>query len=134
MDYRTGHVYYAQLGDAMEFTGRSQESVSTNRQDFIFPNSVTNTGTAENPVYVANNNIQTTGGGQNFWTNTYNDIKENYIKDATSLKIREVSLRYELPNKYINETGLSKVTLGLIARNLAVWLPKENRFSDPEFN
>jgi TonB-linked SusC/RagA family outer membrane protein len=134
MDYRTGHVYYSQLGDRMEFTGRSQESVSANRQDFIFPNSVTNTGTAENPVFVANNNIQTTGGGQNFWTNTYNDIKENYIKDATSLKIREVSLRYELPNKYINETGLSKVTVGLIARNLAVWLPKENRFSDPEFN
>jgi len=134
MDYRTGHVYYSQLADKMEFTGRSQESVSTNRQDFIFPNSVTNTGTADNPVYVANNNIQTTGGGQNFWTNTFNDIKENYVKDATSLKIREVSLRYELPDKYINNTGLSKVTLGLIARNLAVWLPKENRFSDPEFN
>ncbi|SEA27167.1 SusC/RagA family TonB-linked outer membrane protein [Bizionia paragorgiae] len=134
MDYRTGHVYISQLGDAMEFTGRSAESVSSNRQDFVFPNSVVNVGTANDPVYVANNNIPVTGGRQNFWTNTYNDIKENYVKDATALKLREVSLRYDMPSKYLDNAFISKLSIALIGRNLITWLPEENRFSDPEFN
>jgi len=134
LDYRTGHVFYSQLADRMEFTGRSQASVSSNRQDFIFPNSVINTGTVENPVYVANTNIQVTGGRQNFWTNTYNDIKENYIIDGTALKIRELSLSYQLADKAMDKIGVSKLSIGLVARNILTWLPEENRFSDPEFD
>ncbi|UPS90323.1 SusC/RagA family TonB-linked outer membrane protein [Bizionia sp. M204] len=134
MDYRTGHVYISQLADAMEFTGRSQESVSSNRQDFVFPNSVVNVGTEDAPVYVENNNIQVTGGRQNFWTNTYNDIKENYVKDATAVKLRELSLRYDLPSKFLDKAFVSKLSVALIGRNLVTWLPEENRFSDPEFN
>src|SRR5690606_931841 len=134
MDYRTGHVYISQLADAMEFTGRSQESVSSNRQDFIFPNSVINTGTNDAPVYVENTNIQVTGGNQNFWTNTYNDIKENYVKDATAVKLREISLRYDLPSKFLDKIAVSRLSVAVIGRNLITWLPEENRFSDPEFN
>ncbi|MDD7914746.1 SusC/RagA family TonB-linked outer membrane protein [Polaribacter ponticola] len=134
MDYRTGHVYYSQLADNMEFTGRSIESASANRQDFVFPNSVINTGTDAAPVYVANNNITVTAGNQDFWTGRYNDIKENYVKDATSLKLRELSFGYTFPAKYLTNTGFSKMSFTLVGRNLFTWLPKENRFSDPEFN
>ena len=134
MDYRTGHVYYSQLADAMEFTGRSMESASANRQDFVFPNSVINTGTAAAPVYTPNNNITITAGNQDFWNGTYNDIKENYVKDATSLKLRELSFGYELPTKYLKGTYLTKLNFALVGRNLLTWLPTENRFSDPEFN
>lgn len=134
MDYRTGHVYISQLADQMEFTGRSQESVSSNREDFVFPNSVVNVGTQDAPVYVENNNIQVTSGRQNFWTNTYNEIKENYVKDATAVKLREVSLRYDLPSKFLDKAFFSKLSVALIGRNLVTWLPEENRFSDPEFN
>ncbi|RSK42078.1 SusC/RagA family TonB-linked outer membrane protein [Mangrovimonas spongiae] len=134
LDYRTGHVYYSQLADAMEFTGRSVESVSTNRQDFVMPNSVINVGTAENPQYVANNNIPVTGGRQSYWTDTYNDIKENYVRDATAVKLREIALSYDLPSKLIENLKLSKVSIGVVGRNLITWLPEENRFSDPEFN
>ena len=61
MDYRTGHVYYEQGSDAMEFTGRSLESASANRQDFVFPNSVVETG-AGTGVFVPNTNIPITDG------------------------------------------------------------------------
>ncbi|WP_299254071.1 SusC/RagA family TonB-linked outer membrane protein [uncultured Lacinutrix sp.] len=134
LDYRTGHVYYSQLADAMEFTGRSLESVSSNRQDFVLPNSVINTGTAANPVYVANTNIPVTGGRQSYWTDTYNDIKENYVRDATAVKLRELALNYSLPSDIIKNLKLSRVTIGIVGRNLVTWLPAENRFSDPEFN
>ncbi len=133
-DYRTGHVYYSQLADAMEFTGRSMESVSSNRQDFIVPNSVINTGTAANPVYVPNTNIPVTGGRQSYWTDHYNNIKENYVYDATAVKIRELALNYSIPSRFLEKSMVSKVSFGLVARNLLTWLPAQNRFSDPEFN
>jgi len=130
-DYRTGHVYYEQGSDQMEFTGRSLESVSANRQDFVIPNSVIEVSPG---VFVENTNIQVQGGRQSYWTDVYNDVKSNYVKDATALKIRELSVGYDLPKKWMSKTPISKVTVSFIARNLMTWLPKENRFADPEFN
>jgi hypothetical protein len=134
IDYRTGHVYYEQGSDQMEFTGRSMASVSANRQDFVIPNSVINTGTDENPVYVENTNIPVQGGRQSYWTDIYNEVSENYVKDATALKVRELAVNYELPKSILGKTPLKKVVIGFIARNPWTWLPEENRFSDPEFN
>jgi len=131
IDYRTGHVYYAQGSDAMEFVGRSMESVSANRQDFVIPNSVIETSPG---VYVENTNIPIQNGRQSYWTDTYNDVKENYVRDATALKVRELSLSYTLPSAVIRNTPLQKVSVGFIARNLFTLLPAENAFSDPEFN
>ena len=130
-DYRTGHVYYEQGSDLMEFTGRSEASVSANRQDFVIPNSVYETSPG---VYVENTNIQVQGGRQSYWTDAYNDVKSNYVKDATAFKIRELALSYSLSDKLLNNTSLSKVSLGFIAKNIFTKLPKENKFSDPEFN
>jgi TonB-linked SusC/RagA family outer membrane protein len=131
MDYRTGHVYYEQGSDAMEFTGRSMASVSANRQDFVIPNSVIETSPG---VFVENKNIPVAGGRQSYWTDVYNDVKSNYVKDATALKLRELAVSYELPATLVRKTPLSKVSLGFIGRNLLTWLPADNRFSDPEFN
>lgn len=131
MDYRTGHVYYEQGSDAMEFTGRSMASVSANRQDFVIPNSVIETSPG---VFVENKNIPVAGGRQSYWTDVYNDVKSNYVKDATALKLRELAVSYELPASLVRKTPLSKVSLGFIGRNLMTWLPADNRFSDPEFN
>jgi TonB-linked SusC/RagA family outer membrane protein len=131
LDYRTGHKYYAQLADAMEFTGSSIESVSSNRQDFVFPNSVVETSPG---VYVENTNIPITNGNMKYWQNHHNEIEENYVRDASSVKLREVALRYDIPSEAIQSIGLSKLTIGFVGRNLLTWLPEENRFSDPEFN
>jgi TonB-linked SusC/RagA family outer membrane protein len=130
-DYRTGHVYYAQGADRMEFTGRSLASVSANRQDFVIPNSVIE---VSDGVYEENTNIQVQGGRQSYWTDKYNDVKSNYAWDASAAKIRELAVNYTLPSKILEKTPLSKVTIGFIARNPFTWLPEQNAFSDPEFN
>ncbi|MFC2104945.1 SusC/RagA family TonB-linked outer membrane protein, partial [Bacteroidota bacterium] len=127
IDYRTGHVYYEEGSDAMEFTGRSKASVSANREDFVIPNSVINTGTDDVPVYVANTSVPVQGGRQSYWTDIYNEISENYVKDATALKVRELAVNYELPKSILDKTPLKKVVVGFIARNPWTWLPEENR-------
>ena len=45
-----------------------------------------------NGGFTANTNRPTTGGGNAFW-DTYNNVAENYVTDATTLKLREVSLK-----------------------------------------
>jgi TonB-linked SusC/RagA family outer membrane protein len=131
IDYRTGHVFYEQGSDQMEFTGRSVASVSSNRQDFVWPNSVFQVGENE---YVENTSTPITGGIMTFWQNRYNEIKENYVKDATALKLREVAVNYTLPRSLLAKTVINKLTVGFVGRNLVTFLPEENRFSDPEFN
>ncbi len=131
LDYRTGHVYYEEGSDFMEFSGRSVESVSYDRQDFVFPNSVIETS----PGVYEENSVKTTTGGSTFeyWSDSYGTIKENYIKDATALKIRELALNYALPARFLRDSPLKTFEIGLIARNYFTFLPSENRFSDPEF-
>ncbi|MBI9057071.1 MAG: SusC/RagA family TonB-linked outer membrane protein [Labilibaculum sp.] len=132
MDYRANYVYYSQGSDLMEFTGRSMESVQANRQDFVWPNSSIEVSPG---VYEANTNTQITGGEMSFWKDHYNQIKENYVKDATAFKIRELALNYTFPKSLLNKTNfVNKVTVGFVARNLWTSLPKQKyRFSDPEF-
>ena len=136
VDYRTGHVYYEQGSDAMEFTGRSVESVSADRQDFVFPNSVYQSGVDDdgNPIYTENNSVTVSNGRMGFWQNAYNDVKENYVKDATAFKLRELAISYRLPKSITKKMGVNRLTIGFVGRNLLTTLPEENNFADPEFN
>jgi TonB-linked SusC/RagA family outer membrane protein len=130
MDYRTGHVFFNSLVDALEFTGLTQHSVSANRQPFVFPNSSYSDG---NGGYVANTNRLTSDGGNDFW-DAYNDVKENYVTDATTLKLREVLLSYNFDNEVLGKIGIDNLSLGLFGRNLLTFRPKDNVYTDPEFN
>lgn len=91
-DYRTGHVFFNDLVNALEFTGLTQHGASAGRQPFVFPNSSYSDGSGG---YVANNNRLTSGGGNAFW-DQYGGVKENYVTDATTLKLRELALSYSL--------------------------------------
>ena len=129
-EYRTGHVFYNNLVDALEFTGLTKHSATAGRQPFVFPNSSYSDGAGG---YVANTNRLTSGGGNAFW-DTYNEVKENYVTDATTLKLREVSLSYTFDDKTLETIGVSNLSVGLYGRNLFTLRPKDNVYTDPEFN
>ena len=129
-DYKTGHKYYNNLVDALEFTGSTQHSASAGREPFVFPNSVYEYTPG---VWSENTNITTSDGGYNFWTGTYNAIKENYVVDATTLKLREVALNYDLPSKYLDKTFIKGISFGLVARNIIMLRSDQNKYTDPEF-
>ena len=129
-DYKTGHVYYNSLVDALEFTGSTQHSVSSGRQPFVFPNSSYESAPG---IYTENTNITTADGSFNFWTGTYNAIKENYVVDATTFKLREVALTYDLPADYLRNTFIKNVSFGVMARNIMMLRSAQNKYTDPEF-
>src|SRR5690606_33240521 len=98
---------------------------------FVFPNS---SYLDANGNYVANTNILTSSGAFDFWNGpSFNSVTENYVSDATFLKLREVALDYTLPNKFLEKTFLESVTVGVVARNLVMLRSAENVYTDPEF-
>lgn len=129
-DYREGGVFYNNLVDALEFTGLTQHSVTANRLPFVFPNS---SYLDANGNYVANNDRLTSGGGNAFW-DKYSEVAENYVTDASYIKIREISLSYDLPSTILTNTGLTGFNVGVYARNPLMFRPAENVYTDPEFN
>ena len=129
-DYRTGHVYYNDLNDALEFTGSTAYSASAGRQPFVFPNSSYQSAPG---VYTANTNIPTSAGGYDFFYGVYNNIKENYVVDASTFKLREVVLSYDIPQKYLTKTFIKGFTFGLVGRNILMLRSAANKITDPEF-
>ena len=56
-----------------------------------------------------------------------NSLIEDYIHDASYIKLREVALNYQLPSKLFYNTAIKGMTVGLIARNpLLIAVSKDN--------
>ncbi len=61
-------------------------------------------------------------------------IREQGVYDATSIKLREVSLSYEIPKKFLAKTPFGKMSVSFVGQNLwfkAINFPKYLNF-DPE--
>lgn len=55
-----------------------------------------------------------------------------YIEDASYVKLREISLGYSLPTKYIESIGLERLSFSISGRNLYTWTDVEG--FDPDNN
>jgi len=58
-----------------------------------------------------------------------------YVTSAAFWKLRELSLSYTIPQRWLDQTKfIKKASIGLVGRNLLMWRPKSNTFTDPEFS
>ncbi len=134
-DYRSGNVILNAVGGDLDFTGTSWHSAQNGRQDFVIPNSVINTGTATDPVYVPNTNIIVRNASRALWTgSTLNSTQATYLTSAAFWKLREISLSWDLPVKNILNGKIKGAQIGVVGRNLLMIRPKTNIWTDPEFN
>ncbi len=134
-DYRSGNNVDNWVGNALNFTGTSWFSAQNGRQNFIIPGSVINTGTAANPVYVPNTNVITKNNAWTLWSgSTFANTQSLYMTSAAFWKLREVSLSYDVPVKNILGGAIKAAQIGIVGRNLLMWRPKTNVWTDPEFN
>ncbi|WP_257667700.1 SusC/RagA family TonB-linked outer membrane protein [Parapedobacter tibetensis] len=132
-EYRTGHYIYNGITTAFDFSGAGIRSTWFNRERFVIPNSsYLDPSTGE---YVANTNITTRSGGADFWTDgTRNTgVGENYAHSAAFWKWREASLSYDIP-AHIFKGYVKGATVSLQGRNLFIWVPKTNLYTDPEYS
>lgn len=132
-DYRTGHMILNQVGNALDFTGVSEHSALNGRQPFVIPNSVIENADG---TYSPNTDVLVRDAGRAFWVNSdYHTTQRAYVTSAAFWKLREVSLTYDLPvNKLWGGKVIKGAQVGLVGRNLLMWRPKTNCWTDPEFN
>ena len=58
-----------------------------------------------------------------------------YVTSAAFVKLREIALTYDIPKTLLgNQKVFRGLTVSLIGRNLFMWRPKTNIWSDPEFS
>ena len=132
-DYRGGHIARFAQESSMLFQGTSYVSALMGRERFVFPNSVIRTGSAPNYTYTPNTDITVSSGGRNFWTSAYSSVALPQVASASSWRIREMSLRYDLPENIIAKTKFFQgASISFVGRNLALWLPNTNYWGDPD--
>jgi hypothetical protein len=133
VDYRGGNNILNMVGSALDFTGISQHSALNGRQPFVIPNSVIKNADG---TYTPNTNILVTDAARAFWNNSdYYNVQSTYLTSAAFWKLRELSITYDVPvNKIPALKFISAAQLGLVGRNLLMWRPATNVWTDPEFN
>ncbi|HUM96565.1 MAG TPA: SusC/RagA family TonB-linked outer membrane protein [Chitinophagaceae bacterium] len=133
-DYRGGaQIFTGNLGNGMDFSGISKRSGQNSRMPFIFPNSSYWDGSK----YVDNTSIYMQSGGYNFWSQAVNtSANSNYLVSGDFWKIREASLSYNLPTSLFGfaKGTVKGATFTVSGRNLFMFLPKSNQWTDPEFS
>jgi TonB-linked SusC/RagA family outer membrane protein len=137
-DYRSGHSIYSSTYNSMLFAGYTVDSAEFDRtQGYLFPNSVVNTSVPSTPVY-ATNTVAITPANLATYYSTLSSVGQNSIVDAATLKIREISLSYTIPSKFLKSTGITSCKFGINARNpFTIFLQngkgmKNLGYTDPE--
>jgi TonB-linked SusC/RagA family outer membrane protein len=127
-DTKQGGKMYSRTRGTQQFTGTAPETLLNDRQPFIIPNSVVDNGDG---TYAPNTVVTSAFDYFNALQGPAGPPGVNII-DASYTKLREVALSYTLPSKWLSKTPFGGLTLGITGRNLALWLPKENTYVDPE--
>ncbi|MCE5179710.1 MAG: SusC/RagA family TonB-linked outer membrane protein [Porphyromonadaceae bacterium] len=132
-EYKGGHDAFHLIGNEMAWTGVAERTGVNHRERFIIPNSV-----YEDPAhpgeYIENTNITISDVNDFFTGDMYRSVATNFITSAASWRFRELSITYDLPGSlFANQDVVKGVTVGLTGRNLFLWLPKTNVYSDPDY-
>ena len=143
IDIRQGGLMYSRTAEMTYFSGTNEYTTYNDRQPFIIPNSVIEmtdadgnvTGYEENDLPVSNNAPNAIGLGANmhdYWGNGATDLNKRFVIDKSFVKLRDASLTYSLPKKWLKNLFIGSMSVSVIGRNLLIWTPEENRFIDPE--
>jgi TonB-linked SusC/RagA family outer membrane protein len=131
-DYRGGYKTYNSIGDDMAYSGVSTYTTQTDRQPFVWPNSVIDQGGGK---YIKNTNITVNDAAYNLFTGLFAQIASPYVQSAAAWKLREVALSYIIPIKVFGHQNVIKqIAFAVSARNLLMFRPKTNLWTDPEFS
>lgn len=131
LDIRQGGHMFSRTKNLMQFTGNGIETQYNDRNPFIIPNSVVESGTGfvENttPIKLSNSSYQNyfdkSGAGEG---------GKYYLLDRSFAKVRNLSISYAFPKTWVKSTKLSDISVTGFVNNPFVWTPKSNRFVDPE--
>jgi TonB-linked SusC/RagA family outer membrane protein len=128
-DLRYGGSIYSYTKDYMHWVGSGPETIYNDRNPFIIPNSVVDNGDgtySENTTPVDPTALHT------FYSNGGFNYTDFAVIDRSYLKLRNLSLAYELPSSIAGKLGVRAISASVTASNILLWTPAENMYIDPE--
>ena len=128
-DTKQGGVFFSKTKEDIDFNGTAYETGGV-RDPQIWPGSVINTGTLDNPVYEPNTSAKYTK--QDYFSSVIPTGED--VIDGSFVKLRTLSLDYSIPRAALERTPFGSMSVGLYGNNLFIWTPSENKFVDPEMN
>ncbi len=132
IDWKEGGNMYSYTKRLSHFTGNGIETVYNDRNPFIIPNSVVSDGAGG---WVENTTPITFEGITDFYNTQSNPgIEQTHVIDKTFIRLRDISLTYNIPSKVLNNTGIVAASFTVYGKNLALWTPDDNSYVDPELS
>lgn len=137
LDVRYGGHMFSRTKNLMQFTGNGVVTTYNDRKPFVIPNSARairdNNGNivsyVENttPVKMSDSSYQTY-----FNDYGYGNGGLAYMADRTYAKLRNITLSWELPKKWVNSINLRSISVSAFVNNAFVWTASDNYYIDPE--
>jgi len=128
LDVRKGGYMFSRTKNLMQFTGNGVITTYNDRKPFVIPNSVYEDGTPnDTPIYLYNSSYQDYfndyGAGQG---------GEFYLLDRSYAKLRNVTLSWAVPTKWVKKASFSAASISVFCNNAFTWTPSDNYYIDPE--
>ena len=138
LDIRWGGKMYSRTRTLLQFTGNSLETTYNDRKPFIVPNSVIATKDPSGQTVYVENTVPITLFDSTY--QYYMNGNESFpidgglckLVDRTYAKLRNLSISYDLPKKWLQNLKINEVKLSAVGNNLFVWTPASNAFIDPD--
>jgi TonB-linked SusC/RagA family outer membrane protein len=125
IDTRQGGDIFSLTKTAVEFNGTGINTTINDRMPYVIPNSV-----VENDDGTFSPN--TTAIGVDSYVDDGNYGR--HIIDGSFVKLREITLGYQLPKSLISSLKMQNASVQLFVKNPKVWMSKENVYADSEVN
>ncbi|MCM1518727.1 MAG: SusC/RagA family TonB-linked outer membrane protein [Pseudoflavonifractor sp.] len=132
LDIRAGGHMFSRTKNLMQFTGNGIVTRYNDRRPFIIPGSVVDNGDGTyspntTPLYLSD------GSYQSYFNDYgYGGGGLAYLMDRSYTKLRNISLTWDLPRRWVNKACLSAVSITAYVNNAFIWTAKDNRYVDPE--
>lgn len=127
VDIRQGGVMYSNTVSSLRTSGVAEETLLNDRNDIIDKGVVSDGkgGFVDNTTEIS---------AYDYWTQNYQTSNtEANVFDASYVKLREVTLTYNLPKRWFDQLFLDNMSVGFEARNLWI-ISSDVPHIDPELN
>ncbi len=123
IDFRVGGEVFSFTDAGMDASGVSQKTLEFRETGVLLDGVVEQ----EDGSFVPNTeNIS----AQEYWGSVSN-IGSEYVFDQTNFRLRELSMTYNMPKRFLNNSFVQRASLSLVGRNLFFLYKKAENF-DPE--
>jgi outer membrane receptor protein involved in Fe transport len=130
VDARWGLDQYDQYHNFLSAFGKL--SYSEHRDDVVVFDGVVADGTANTKQVWLGQGVGPDGVdyGGGFYRTYHRNVSENFVKDASYVKLRNASIGYRLPSSVLSRTPFKSVGITATVNNIILWTPWINY--DPE--